>query len=101
MKRWLLTLPILLAGMVGLVQADYFLIAINTGSAPPSDPAKAPTAAPPNAADFVGVIVETDNQFPLTPTQKAAFERPPFGGPPLAAKYRNYNLHLSRLSSIS
>ena len=98
MKRWLLTLPILLVGMVGLVRADYFLIAINTGAAA-GDPSKGGTTTPPNASDFLGVIVESNNPNPFTPTQRFIFERG--GPPPLPAKYLHYNLHLTHISSIS
>ena len=87
MKRWLLTLPILLAGMAGVVQADYFLIVVNTGN---------PSMV--NAADFVGVIVETDHQPLDTKNMIDKLGNPNQG---LPVKYRQYNLKLARQSSIS
>src|SRR6516165_5504840 len=89
MKRWLLTLLVLLAGMADTVRANYFLIVINTGATPaPGDMTMTMgmgmQPATINPADLVTVIVQSDNVFSFT--EKLRLD----AGAPLQAKYHNY-----------
>jgi hypothetical protein len=101
MKRWLLTLPILLAGMAGVVRADYFLMVIYTGSPPPAGMGMVGTQPMPmtNPADYVGVIVENDfGATAHTAIEKAKFENQ---GAALQVKYRGYpTVHITSVSTI-
>ena len=103
MKRWLITLPLLLASMAGVVRANYLLMVINTGALPtmdktagPPQPGQPPTTTTPttvNPADLVTVIVQTDNGF--TYDEKCAFDIDRLQVP---YKYHHYLVHLQHIS---
>src|SRR5262249_34287536 len=108
MKRWLLTLPFLLAGMAGLVRADYFLIVINTSNgtgapdpARPPMPMGMPMGMPQpvtSSADLVSVIVESENQKPYDTFVKKQFEEKFI---PQTVRFHNHSIKVSHLSSLS
>jgi hypothetical protein len=102
MKRWLLTLPLLLAGMVGVLRADFVVVVVNVGPAkpPPADPNAKANIDP---DDLIAVVIESDpvakaewtvqqvNNFgnKVEPTMPTAYNTAPL---PVVIKGRGYQV---------